>query len=144
MPFSWQSFGFPGKRGRVEEQRGMNWKRSLIFFLLCLPVAAQPTLSRLRPVVRSAFGNQMRYCTVVPYKNTAFAAACEVASQARGGQPVHWAVYEYVGGRWSLVFTFTSTVDADEESARLDQLFARYRFSGQMRQKLMYGSENRL
>lgn len=122
-------------------------KQALLCILLLASVAwAQPLEERLRASVRSQFGTTYRYYNVVPYKNTAFAAVYDVDAQTRDstGRRTRWAVYEYVGGRWAFVFAFESTVDADEESARLDALFAKHRFSSPMRGKLMYGDERRL
>jgi hypothetical protein len=127
-----------------------NWagmKRFVTLVLLLAAVAWGDALSeRLRPAVRSQFGQRYRYATVVPYKNTAFAAVTDVDAETRNstGKRSRWAVYEYVGGRWSFVFAFEAGVDADEESARLDALFGKHRFSSEMRGKLMYGDETRL
>lgn len=122
-------------------------KRRFCLLLLLATVAwGDPLLDRLRPAVRSQFGQRYRYATVVPYKNTAFAAVTDVSADTRNstGKRSRWAVYEYLGGRWSFVFAFEAGVDADEESARLDALFAKHRFSSQMRGQLMYGDETRL
>lgn len=132
--------GMPGLPGK---ERAM--KKFLIALLLLAPAVAQPSASRLHSAVRNQFGNAYRYYTLVPYKDTAFAATADVSADTRNstGRATHWAVYEYVRGGWSFVFAFTSTVDADEESARLDRLFKSHRFSSDMRGKLMYGNELR-
>jgi len=88
----------------------------------------------------------MKFYTLVPHGKSYFAAAYNVDSETRNstGKKTHWAVYEYLKNRWSPVFEFDSTVDADEESERLGSLFAKNQFSSEMRGKLMYGRESRL
>lgn len=117
----------------------------VLLFLTALALA-QSLPQGLRALIQQRFGARMPYATLVPYKNTYFAAAYNVDADTRNstGKKTHWAVYEYVQGHWSYIFEFDSTVDADEESARLDALFARYRFSSDMRGQLMYGQEQRL
>jgi hypothetical protein len=122
-------------------------KKLCLILWLTLWGWAQPVAEeRLRAAVQAQFGRAYPYYTVVPYQNTAFAAVASLDSATREstGQTTRWAVYEYLKGRWSLVFTFQSQgADADEESLRLDQLFAKHRFSSAMRGKLMYGEERR-
>ena len=117
----------------------------LSVLLLGLGAQADSLRGQLRSTVQSRFGQRMGYFTLVPYKRTYFAAAYNVDSETRNstGRKTHWAIYEYVNSRWSYIFEFDSTVDADEESARLDTLFGKYRFSSTMRGQLMYGNEER-
>ncbi len=112
--------------------------------LLVGPVVQAESLeSRLASTVRQRYGQRMHYATIVPYKKLYFGAVYNVPAEVRNstGQKTHWAIYEYVGARWQFIFEFDATVDADEESARLDNLFARHRFSSNMRGQLMYGEE---
>lgn len=117
----------------------------LVLFLLVGVVSGQGLDGALRNKVRAQYGNRYSYYTIVPYKNTAFAAVYDVDSDTRNstGRATNWAVYEFVHGHWSYIFSFQSTVDADEESERLDRLFAKHRFSSTMRGNLMYGEERR-
>lgn len=100
----------------------------------------------LARTVRSQYAGRMPYATIVAHKNLHFAAAYNVDSETRNstGKKTHFAVYEYIGGRWKFIFEFDAGVDADEESERLDALFARHRFSSPMRGQLMYGDELRI
>jgi hypothetical protein len=119
----------------------------ILLLLLAVPLAsAQSMRERLTATVRAQYGQRMPYATLVPYKKMAFATAYNVDSETRNstGKKTHFAVYEYVESRWKFIFEFDAGVDADEESARLDALFARYQFSSEMRGKLMYGDEFRL
>ena len=115
----------------------------LLILLTCSWVWADRVRDQLGLAVSQRYGNRMRYGTIVPYKNAFFGSAYNVDSETRNstGKKTHFAIYEYVGGRWKYVFEFDCGVDADEESARLDALFAKNRFSSEMRGKLMYGQE---
>lgn len=119
----------------------------LALVLLIAPLArADSVRDRLSAAVQGQYGQRMPYATIVPYKQMYFATAYNVDSETRNstGKKTHFAVYEYVASRWKFIFEFDAGVDADEESARLDALFAKYRFSSEMRGKLMYGEEIRL
>ena len=116
----------------------------LLLVLLTGPVVrAEGLESRLASTVRQRYGERMPYATIVPYKKLYFGAAYNVPAEVRNstGKKTHWAIYEYVNSRWQFIFEFDATVDADEESARLDALFSRHRFSSNMRGQLMYGEE---
>jgi len=118
----------------------------IILLVLLANVAwAQGVRERLADTVRARYGDRMPYATIVPYKKMYFATAYNVPAETRNstGQKTHFAVYEYLDQRWQFIFEFDAGVDADEESARLDALFARYRFSSDMRGRLMYGDELR-
>lgn len=118
-----------------------------LLLLMVVPLAGADTVrERLGATVRAQFGQRMPYAVIVPYKRMYFATAYNVDADTRNstGTRTHFAVYEYIGGRWKYIFEFDAGVDADEESARLDALFAKYRFSSEMRGKLMYGDEIRL
>ncbi len=122
-----------------------------ILLLLLLPLGVANAWSdtlreSLGRTVRAQYAGRMPYATIVAHKNLYFAVAYNVDSETRNstGKKTHFAVYEYVGKRWKYVFEFAAGVDADEESERLDALFARHRFSSQMRGQLMYGDELRI
>lgn len=121
-------------------------KTLLIVALSSVLVLADGLSQRLAASVQSRYGSRMRYATIVPHGKLHFAAIANVDSDTRNstGKKTHWAIYEYVGGRWKYIFEFDAGVDADAESARLDTLFSRHRFSSDMRGKLMYGDEQRL
>ncbi len=118
-------------------------KLLLLILLTCSWAWADRVRDQLEMAVSQRFGQRMPYATIVPYKNLYFASVYNVDSETRNstGKKTHFAIYEYVGGRWKYVFEFDCGVDADEESARLDALFARNRFSSEMRGKLMYGQQ---
>lgn len=125
------------------------WMGPLTWVLLLLLASvpwAESVRERLAQTVRARYGNRMPYATLVAYKKMYFATAYDVDAETRNstGRRTHFAVYEYVNQNWQFIFEFEAGVDADEESARLDALFARHRFSSQMRGKLMYGEEFRL
>lgn len=115
----------------------------LLLLLSCSWAWADRVRDQLGMVVSGRYGNRMPYGTIVPYKKTFFGAAYNVDADTRNstGKKTHFAIYEYVGGNWKYIFEFDCGVDADEESARLDALFAKYRFSSEMRAKLMYGQQ---
>lgn len=118
----------------------------LLILLTCSWGWADRVRDQLGLSVAQRYGQRMRYGTIVPFKNLFFGAAYNVDSETRNstGKKTHFAIYEYVGGSWKFIFEFDCGVDADEESARLDALFAKHRFSSDMRGKLMYGQEVRL
>jgi hypothetical protein len=115
----------------------------LLLLLSCSWAWADRVRDALGQAVAQRFGQRMPYATIVPYKNMFFGSAYNVTADTRNstGKKTHFAIYEYVGGRWKYIFEFDCGVDADEESARLDALFAKNRFSSEMRAKLMYGPE---
>lgn len=115
----------------------------LLLWLSCSWAWADRVRDQLGLAVSQRFGERMPYATIVPYKNMFFGAAYNVNADTRNstGKKTHFAIYEYIGGRWKYIFEFDCGVDADEESARLDALFAKNRFSSEMRAKLMYGQE---
>ena len=115
----------------------------LLMLLTCSWGWADRVRDQLGMAVSQRYGQRMPYATIVPFKNAFFGSAYNVDSDTRNstGKKTHFAIYEYVNGRWKYVFEFDCGVDADEESARLDALFAKYRFSSEMRGKLMYGRE---
>ena len=118
-------------------------KLLLLLLLSCSWAWADRVRDQLGMTVSQRYGNRMPYGTIVPYKNMFFGSAFNVDSDTRNstGKKTHFAIYEYVGGKWKYIFEFDCGVDADEESARLDALFAKNRFSSEMRGKLMYGQE---
>ncbi len=115
----------------------------LVLLLSCSWAWADRVRDQFGMAVSQRYGNRMPYGIIVPYKNMFFASAFNVNSDTRNitGKKTHFAIYEYVGGKWKYIFEFDCGVDADEESARLDALFAKNRFSSAMRGKLMYGQE---
>ena len=117
-----------------------------ILVLLVLPAWSLTLREQLRSLVSSRYGTRMSYCTLVPFGKQHFAAVADVGAEVRNssGARTHWAIYEHTRGKWKFVFEFDATVDADEESERLDRLFAKHRFSSEMRGRLMYGDERRL
>lgn len=119
-------------------------KKTLVWLLLtCSWAWADRVRDQLGLLVSQRYGSRMPYGTIVPYKNMYFASAYNVDADTRNstGKKTHFAIYEFVGGRWKYIFEFDCGVDADEESARLDALFAKNRFSSEMRAKLMYGQQ---
>lgn len=114
--------------------------------LHCAPLQARSVDGAFRAAIQYRYNREMLYYTIVPYKNRYFGESCGTSQAMRNQNGVrpHIAIWEYVNGHWSFIFDFYATVDADEGALELNRLFARYQFSPNMRQKLMYGPERRV
>lgn len=116
----------------------------VMFWLLAASAGAQSVEGKLARAVRQRFGARMHFVTVVPYKSTYFGSSVNASWQSDPNHTKHYAIWEYVHGRWSYIFECSALTDADEEHAELDRLFRKHGFSPQMREKLMYGKARRM
>lgn len=74
--------------------------------------------------------------TIVPYKKLYFAST---SGSDKYGMDFY-AIWEYLDGKWVYIFEYNETDAGPEVEKRLDELYAKHRFSSAMRKKLTRGS----
>ena len=123
----------------------------LLFICLACPLLAQP--SHVEKGLRIAAGQKydlgdkwtegrsnLVWYTIVPYKNIYFASTS--GSDENGMD--FYAIWEYLeDGKWHFIFQHSATNAGPEAHAEYDKIYAKHRFSPQMRKKLMRGPEKK-